>query len=66
MICQTSVVISSKIWAIENKLQYWLIAVAVPPLRKGKDGRVDDVCYTCTAFIDQEHENFNGCSVMSR
>lgn len=51
MIRQTSVLISSKIWAIENKLEYWLIAVPVPPLKKGKDGRVDDVCYTCTALL---------------
>lgn len=66
-IWKTSVLISSKIWTIEHKQYSSVIAVAVAPVRKGKCGRVDDVCYTrITLLFDQEHESCNGCSVMSR
>lgn len=51
---------------MENKGLCQLIAVAVTPLRMGKDGTVDDVCHTRTTLFDQEHGRGNGCNVMSR
>lgn len=40
---------------MENNVQCPLVAVAVTPLRKEKDGTMDDVCHTCTTLFDQEH-----------
>lgn len=51
LICKISVLISSEAQTMENQGLCQLIAVAVTPLRKGKNGIVDDVCHTCNHFI---------------